>query len=166
MDWQLSGTKATDFIKKYKYAVLIVAVGIFLMMIPEEKAVQEENQEVVEQIHHDLQDSLEEILSKIDGAGKVNVLLTESSGPETIYQLDEDKTVASDTSDIRMETVIISDSSRDETGLICRILPPVYRGAIVVCQGADHAAVRLAIVEAVSKATGLSSNQISVFKMK
>lgn len=35
----------------------------------------------------------------------------------------------------------------------------------MVCQGADNAAVRLAIVEAVSKVTGLGANRISVLKM-
>jgi stage III sporulation protein AG len=39
-------------------------------------------------------------------------------------------------------------------------------GAIVLCQGADVPSVRLAIVDAVSKVTGLVANQISVLKMK
>ena len=41
-----------------------------------------------------------------------------------------------------------------------------FAGAIVVCQGADNAEVRLRIVEAVSAYTGLGSNRIMVLKMK
>jgi hypothetical protein len=42
----------------------------------------------------------------------------------------------------------------------------VYQGAVVLCQGAADAAVRLAVVEAVSKATGLGADKICVLKMK
>jgi len=41
-----------------------------------------------------------------------------------------------------------------------------YSGAVILCQGADNAAVRLQIVEAVSAFTGLGSNRIIVQKMK
>jgi hypothetical protein len=39
-------------------------------------------------------------------------------------------------------------------------------GAVIVCQGADKPVVRLAIVEAVADATGLSTDTITVLKMK
>ena len=39
-------------------------------------------------------------------------------------------------------------------------------GALVVCDGADSASVRLAIIQAVSSLTGLGSNKIAVVKMK
>ena len=43
---------------------------------------------------------------------------------------------------------------------------PVYKGAVVVCEGADHASVKLNIVQAVSSLTGLGSDKITVLKMK
>lgn len=41
-----------------------------------------------------------------------------------------------------------------------------YSGAVILCQGANDAAVRLQIVEAVSAFTGMGSNRIIVLKMK
>ena len=41
-----------------------------------------------------------------------------------------------------------------------------YLGAVVVCDGADSATVRLRIMQAVSALTGLGSDKISVIKMK
>jgi stage III sporulation protein AG len=41
---------------------------------------------------------------------------------------------------------------------------PAYQGAVIVCQGADNSAVRLAVSEAVSALTGLSSDKISILK--
>ena len=66
----------------------------------------------------------------------------------------------------KTDTVTVTDAQRNESGLIRQVNPPVYKGAVIVCQGADNAAVRLAIVDAVGKATGLGADKISVLKMK
>ena len=66
---------------------------------------------------------------------------------------------------MHLQTVIIS-SNREESGLIQQIHPPIYQGAIILCQGADSAAVRLSIVDAVANVTGLSTDKITVLKMK
>ena len=43
---------------------------------------------------------------------------------------------------------------------------PKFSGAIVVCDGADKASVKLMVLSAVSAATGLSSEKISVLPGK
>ena len=43
---------------------------------------------------------------------------------------------------------------------------PSYQGAVVVCEGAGDAAVRLALTEAVSALTGLSAERISIVQWK
>ena len=43
---------------------------------------------------------------------------------------------------------------------------PLYQGAVVVCQGAGKASVRLAVTEAIAALTGLTSDKISVVKWK
>ena len=167
MDWIEVRQKAGEFLRKYRYVMLIFLTGICLMLLPEGESKTEPAPVVVQREESpDLQTSLAKILSKIDGAGKVEVLLTEAVGPRTHYQMDEDISDGESTSDIRRETVVISDGSRSENGLIFQVDAPVYQGAIVLCQGADSATVRLAIVEAVANATGLRSDKISVLKMK
>ena len=88
------------------------------------------------------------------------------SGPETIYQTNEETPLQGGTGTQRRETVLVTDSQRNQSGLILRQTEPKYRGAIILCQGADSATVRLSIVDAVSKVTGLPSHCISVLKMK
>ena len=88
--------------------------------------------------------------------------LTIAQGEQTLYVYDEDN---SDTQD-RKEAVVITDASRAQSGLVSQVLPPVYLGAVIVCQGGDLPAVRLAVVEAVGAATGLTADKISVLKMK
>ena len=160
MDRVMLREKATAWIGKYKYLLLVLLVGVGLMLIPsnsEKKEVQQTPAAVVTQ--QSLSEELTAILSKIQGAGKVQVLLTVKAGEQIIYQVDPNGTD-------REDTVIITDAERAQNGLIQQIIPPSYRGAIILCQGADSASVRLAVTEAVSSVTGLDSNRISVLKMK
>lgn len=163
MDWVSLKSSGLEAIKKYRYVLLVVLAGILLMALPETgKEAPAEPEQTVEASRPELQEALADILSQIAGAGKVKVLLTEAAGEQTVYQTDEDHSA----SDIRRQTVLVTDAGREETGLVRQINPPTYQGAIILCQGADSAAVRLSIVEAVSNATGLSTDKISVLKMK
>ena len=92
----------------------------------------------------------------------MRVLLTQREGEQTVYQTDEDST----SSGVRSDTVLLSGADRSQTGLVRQINPPTYLGAVIVCQGADSASVRLAIVAAVGRVTGLSTDKITVLKMK
>ena len=161
MDMIVLKEKAAHWIGKYKYLILILLVGIGLMLIPSGNR---QTEETAVQIQTPMQtaslaDELEDILSNIKGAGKVQVMLTVKNGEQTVYQID---TPATD----RQDTVIITDEDRAQNGLVQQIISPTYRGAIVLCHGADNASVCLAIKEAVSKVTGLDASQISVLKMK
>jgi stage III sporulation protein AG len=152
--------------EKYKYVLLIVAVGIIFMLLPsgneDHSASAVETAPVSER---SVTEELCQILSQIRGVGKVKVMITEMTGPETLYQVDTDRTEDSDGLQVRTETVIISGNG-EEKGLIQTVTPPTYLGAIVVCQGADNATVRLAVTTAVSNVTGISMDRISVLKMK
>lgn len=170
MDWIGIRERLLEAFKKYRYILLVMLVGLFLMLLPEGKSRETvpelPAQTTIQSSEKDLQESLADILSMIEGAGKVQVLLTEGSGERIRYQTDENITSGENSNDIRRDTVIVTGASRVESGLIQQIDPPVYQGAVILCQGADRASVRLAIVEAVSNATGLGSDKISVLKMK
>ena len=146
--------------------ILVLFLGVVLMLLPQSKAAEEGDKEtpVPETVAEEsLQEQLEQLLSIVQGAGKVRVLLTEAAGERVIYQTDGEENSQNTK---RTDTVILSDSGRAESGLVQQILPPTYQGAVILCQGADSAAVRLALIEAVSNATGLTSDRISVLKMK
>ncbi|MBQ7415781.1 MAG: hypothetical protein IJW14_01930 [Oscillospiraceae bacterium] len=168
MDIRSIGTKLLEFMKKYRYVILVLVIGIGLMALPGgsgEPSSAEPTQQNTEAFT-DPTEKLTGILSQIQGAGKVQLVLTLKGGEKTVFQTNQDTTDGEQNSTVRVETVIISGSDRGESGLVQQILAPEYRGAIVVCQGADNAAVRLAIVEAVANATGLGADRISVLKMK
>jgi len=95
----------------------------------------------------------------------VSVMLTLRTGTSTVYQTDDAQTKG-DSGTAKQDTVIVTNADRAQTGLVQHILYPEYRGAIIVCQGADDVQVRLNIMEAVARITGLGMDKISVLKMK
>lgn len=169
MEWITDPERLRASIGKYKWILLVLAIGFLLMVFPEEKkeTVSSSAATVVKEAEQkSLQQELEQILSQLEGAGKVRVLLTEAVGQQTIYQMNQNARKTMDAEEIQKDTVILTQADRSERGLVSRIDPPKFLGAVVLCQGADKATVRLAVVEAVATATGLGADKISVCKMK
>lgn len=162
MDWASVKTTPQEWMKKYRFLLLILLLGILFMTVPDQKQIPIQKNTTPKDTVSDLQTELEDILSHISGAGSVKVLLTQASGEEIIYQTDED--ISSD--DIQRDTVLITNSNREDLGLIKQTNPPRYRGAVILCQGAERADIRLQIVKAVMSVTGLTSDHITVLKMK
>lgn len=155
------------YIKQYRYVALVLVIGLGLMLLPSGE--DNESQPDIQEVSHPeqtLEEKLAQILSQMDGVGKTQVMLTIAAGEETLYEWNEDISTGQETGTSRREVVIVTDESRKEQGLVQQVLPPTYQGAIIVCQGGDSAAVRLAVVEAVSNVTGLTADKITVVKMK
>ena len=165
MAWMKHREQVMQWLGKYRYVLLVVLLGLGLMLIPtkdRKAATGSSTLSVPAESGSTLSKELEDILSYIRGAGKVQVMLTVAKGEEIIYQTDGSTAENGN----RHDTVVITDENRTQSGLVQQSIPPTYRGAIVVCQGADSPSVCLAIKEAVSKVTGLDISQISVLKMK
>ena len=152
---------------KYRYPLVILLVGLVLLTLPGRK---EEPEQITGQSSSiqrpDTTQTLTQILEQIKGVGKVKVMLTVAEGERTIYQFDEDRTTGENSTSVRQETIIVSDTDRNQQALISQIMAPKYLGAVIVCQGADDPSVKWAVVDAVSKATGIGADRISVLKMK
>ncbi len=167
MDIKGIGVKIKDAVSKYRYAAIILLVGIGLLLIPQRS----KNTPVVDNAPETSAQTFEieelsDILQTIEGAGKVKVLLSFASGEKTIYQMDSDINESGDAGSTKQTTVIVTDAQRAEKGLVSQVNPPTYLGAIVVCEGADNATVRLAVTQAVAKITGLRMDNICVLKMQ
>lgn len=159
--------KFKTLISKYKFVAIVLLVGVGLMLLPgTEKEGGGSSLKVEEASEASLEDTLSKMLSKVQGAGRVEVMLNIGQGAKTIYQIDDDTSQSDSGYTDRKQTVTLTDEDRNQYGLVQQVNPPVYSGAIVLCQGADDPVVKLSIVEAVSKITGLSANQICVLKME
>lgn len=153
--------------EKYKFVALVVLTGAVLLLWPSGDRVSagpapERAQDAV----WDIQREMEEILGHISGVGEVRLMLT--------VDADGDKRLAQDTElsyrgsanapedyTRRSETVLVDSGTGDDAVVTGRTYP-IYRGALVVCQGGGQAAVKLAVTEAVAALTGLPADRITV----
>lgn len=168
MELKRIGKRIQGLVAGYKYVFLVLVIGLALLLLPENSKpkTQTVSDAPLKSTNYIDSKALAEILKSVDGAGRVEVLLSVASGEQTVYQTDIDASQSADGSDKRVETVIITDSSRNESGLVQQVNPPVYLGAIIVCEGGDNVAVKFAITQAVGKITGLGADSICVLKMK
>ena len=166
---KLNGTLAV--LGKYKFVLLVAALGAGLLLWPTDRG---DSSSAVQTVNEDrenettrLEKEMEEILTKIRGVGKVDVLLTLHSGDELVLASNtalrySGSTHSPDDYDRTSETVTVSGSGGGEDVVITQQRYPQYRGALVVCEGGGNDAVVLQVVHAVSALTGLGSDKIAV----
>lgn len=172
--------KVVSTLKKYKYAALVLVIGLALLLIPfrsgdgKQEPVktpsEAETPSPAEDYAVQMEARLTKLLLQIDGAGRVSVMLTLQKGPQTQYQTDskiatEQTNSGSQTSEER-KTVILSEGSAYDEAAVSSVIYPQFQGAVIVSEGADDAAVRWNILCAVSSLTGLGADRITVVKMK
>lgn len=158
MDWLKGKEEVLRLLKKYRYVLAVLLAGLVLMALPRGAEEERSRPETAAPEEPSLQQELEELLGAVAGAGRVRVLLTLAAGAETEYQLDLNGD--------EERTVVVTQADRSQAGLVRQTRSPRFRGAVVLCQGADDARVKLAMVQAVMSATGLGADRITVLKME
>lgn len=120
---------------------------------------------------------LEDILSKINGVGKVKVMITYSQTSQTIplYNNDASEKQTEETdkqggtrkiteTDTKTE-IIYKEENGEKIPITQSIISPTIEGAIITAQGASNAEVKTNIVQAVTAVTGVATHKIQVFEM-
>ncbi|MDO5398099.1 MAG: hypothetical protein Q4G33_09210 [bacterium] len=102
---------------------------------------------------------LEEILSRIDGAGEVKVMVTYYGGTEQsiAYETKSDTDKDSHQEDKR---AVMSGSSP----MVVQELYPRVKGVIVAAQGAGDISVKRKLTEAVTAVMGVGASRVKVYK--
>jgi stage III sporulation protein AG len=153
--------------KKYKYVGLVVLAGILLMLLPGKKSDAQTQEGGGSFSLEDTERRMEELLGRMDGVGRVQVMLTLHSG-ETLSLAEDSSATLGSGGDVRQDSQVltVNRGSGKQEVVVTRRLYPTYQGAVVVCQGAGDSRVRLRVLETVSVLTGLSSDKISVVQWK
>ncbi len=172
---------------KTQWTILILA-GILLMVIAiptEEKrdreVTLEEREENVslneESYAESLERRLQNKLSKIEGAGRVEVMITLENYGESVVEKDnadstsrrvqegaEGRNTTEETREVHMETEY-QDADRGKEPFVGSEKTPKIAGVLVVAQGADKTAVKQNISDAVMALFQIDVNRIKVVKM-
>ena len=155
--------------KKRLFIIVAGIVGVLLLVVSEFIPESEEDVEITENddemsftsYEKDIEERLKNLIESIDGAGKVQVMVTIESGDEKVYATESKKTENNEE-----KNYVLVDIEGSDSGLLLKIAQPEIRGVAIVCQGADSPTVRNAVVGAVTSVLGISSNRVNVSKMK
>ena len=162
--WEAWKDKARELLVSYRYVMLVGAVGLLLLCWPQRTQSEYAAQPVIggEEVFslEELEGRLSAILSKIEGAGNVSVVLTVKRGMERVLAQNMEQSEDRRSS----ETVRLRKGSGEEEAVLLVQKYPEFQGALVVCEGGDDPQIRLQITQAVSALTGLGTARISVCK--
>ncbi len=161
--------------KKLAFMLVLAIIGAVLLVgsefIGKEKTEQKVGVSVdTYEYAEAMEKKLAEIISAIDGAGSVSVMVTVETGEENVYakqvksdeQSDDNKTM----SQYEYEYIIVKSGTSSENGMLLKVIEPNIRGVAIVCDGGDNASVRENIINTVSAVLNIKTNKISVCKKK
>jgi stage III sporulation protein AG len=173
----------------YRRAIIIAAfVGIALIFLSSlfrndgtsaTKTATNQTGITAEQYAANLEKSLTDIVSRIQGAGEAKVLVTLERSTEYVYateekksnQTAEDKSGGSATkNEVNVDTettyILVKDADGAQKAIPITEVQPVIKGVVVVCDGGDNPAVQQNIISAVTTALDITSVRVCVIKAK
>lgn len=120
-----------------------------------------------------LEKRLVQTLSKVDGVGKVKVMITLKSSKEAVlnkdtpYEEEEEKNGESTRKSVSSEeeTVLIEEDGKSVPYVI-KELEPEIEGVVIIAQGGANASVQKDITEAVTALFNVQANKVKVLKME
>ena len=124
-----------------------------------------------------MEEKLEEVLSQLEGAGKVEVLITLETSEEKIVEKDvpvvrsntEETDSAGGTRTINNvdmgESTVFSNTGNNSQPYVIKTVSPRIEGVVVLAEGAGNGNVSINISEAVQVLFGIEAHKIKVMKM-
>lgn len=120
---------------------------------------------------------MESILSDIEGAGAVRVMIAYESGAEIVPATSEntETTTTNDDGDgssktsetVRKQTDVVTVQDQSETSaLVLKEKMPEVKGVIVIAEGAGDIGVKLNLLKAVETLLNISADKVDVFEMQ
>lgn len=115
----------------------------------------------------EIEGQLVNILEKIDGVGKVKVMVTIEGSTENVYAEEysnkDDNGKDKNSTDYKNKYVIV-DNGQQKEALVKKVLKPKVSGVIVVCEGGNSPTISEKVYRAVSAVLNIPSNKICVAK--
>ena len=128
--------------------------------------------------NNDMEERLVNILSKIDGVGEANVMVSYSTTNEIVPMYNEknsetitqeaDKSGGERTTNQKdnEKSVIYKELGGSKEPVTQVVVSPKIIGVIVTIDGGNNAAVKVNVIQAVEAVTGLAAHKIQVFPRK
>lgn len=109
-----------------------------------------------------MENRVKELLRRVEGVGKVEVMITLSASKEKVA-LKDNETGSNKTQE---ESVIVEDSDRNSSPYIIQEKEPVPEGILVVCEGGGDVQLAREIIGAIQVLFDVDVHKIKVMKME
>ena len=167
--------KILPVLLKYRALLIVLLAGVLLLASAgwpgsgRHDPVQETAPAVADEEGFSLsafEESLNQKLAAIEGVGRVELMLSLDQTEEAVYAVNTRHTDSkAGGQSYESDLTVVSDGSYGETPVTVKNLLPTFRGAVVLCDGADNAEVRLAVTQAVTTVCGIGADKVTVLKM-
>lgn len=162
--------------------IFLIVANVFLDSNKEkpeyviDEQLKEYNYDIGSDYSNYLEKKLINILSKLNGVGKVNVMITLEDSVEKIAAANTttstEKTMENDseggTREVLREdlTIQVVTKGNNDSLMVVKEVQPTVQGVIVVAEGADDPATRETLYEAVKTVLGIKANKVQVYSSK
>lgn len=167
------GAVAAPLARKYRAVLIVLLAGVLLLASAGHSGGAETDtarQTARDAADFDLaafEQQLCDRLSAVDGVGRVEIMLSLEQTGEAVYAVNTRQTTsgAGDSASFESDLTVVSDSDYGETPVTVKNLLPTFRGAVVLCDGAGDANVRLAVTQTVGTVCGIGADKVTVLKL-
>lgn len=173
MKFTLEKVKKLAAKKKVQYLIVLIAAAailtIYFVPSKEKQApTSTETSTVAQEVN--LEARLKDILSSVEGAGKVEVVINYESTPELVPALTgdvktEDRRDGENTSNSTSERKELATVGGGSQAVIIKENQPNVRGVVIVAEGAGNIGVRMSLLSAVRTLLNIPSEKIEILKM-
>ncbi|MFI3207863.1 MAG: stage III sporulation protein AG [Eubacteriales bacterium] len=160
--------------KKHFGVMFIVGLLLVVIAMPTSDDEQDEEEsesfdENVVSVYNDseleyktqLEEQVKLLLSKVDGVGEVDVMITLSSTTQKVVE--KDMTISQEETE---ESTVYADNEDGQEPYVYQEIYPTIEGVVVAAEGGDSAIVIQNITEAIQALFDVDTHKIKIMKMK
>ena len=107
------------------------------------------------------EEKLQKLISEIEGAGRVKVMITLEASDENVFAYNRDESYRENEQKFSSDYILIKNDG-EETGLKLKTVYPKVKGVAVVCDGAHNPITKEHIISVISALFDISTKNISV----
>lgn len=162
--------------------IIVLVIGVVFMIVGDFSVSENKDsvnkeiicEENIDKSSNSIEKDMEEILSKIDGAGEVKVMITYKTSKEVVHQLEKKETINDAKEDDGkvtkqrefLDSVVFEESNGSKKAVVKKEIEPIIKGVVVVARGALDDNVKLNLQMATKVLMDIPIHKISVFAMK
>ncbi len=165
--------KYLEKIKSIRLLVILGFAGMILILLSEifpadkpDKSINKTRSTESSDFSTATEQKLEKILSRIDGVGKVNVLVSVEGTEEYVFAQEMKESNSEGNSSQSENKFVLVQKDGDKEALVKKTVNPQIKGVVVVCDGGADSTIQEKVYRAVAVALDLTSDRIYVTKNK